>query len=186
MVLVTTTTVMADELMESVYTLFPDNPEKRCKILERGSERDPPPDYVKVECPGYGDYRVRYSTDEDHGSILALFHRKKKMEWPLVTLPQPEGGLCPQGQAWVTAKQLEWRVTKGQGALAPFALIYRVSCVDLMGSTPVTTEILAVAKVSLDQSCLIGKVVATGNKAANVQARTSADTQARTTKCPTF
>lgn len=139
---------------------------------------------MKAECAGYNDYRVRYSTDGDHGSILTLFHRKKKTEWPLVTLPQPEGGLCPRGQAWVSAKQLEWRETKGQGAPAPFALIYRVSCVDLMGPTPVTTEILAVAKVSPDQSCLIGKVGVTGNKAANIQARALADSKARMTQCP--
>ena len=62
--------------------------------------------------------------------------------------PQPEGVLCPQGYAWVTAKQLEWRVVKGKGTPAPFALIYRVSCIDSMSEKQATTEILAVAPLS--------------------------------------
>ncbi len=176
-----TATAIAGEPVASVYTKFPDDPAKRCKVLEQGSNQDPPPDYVKAECPGYQKYRVRYSTDGDHGSILALFHSGTRQESSLTTIPTiEEGVLCPQGFTWVTAKQLEWRVEKN----VPFALIYRVNCEGLSRETPTVTEILAVASVSPIRSCLIGRVIATGNPEANNQARTLADTKARSIKCP--
>ncbi|MER9575272.1 hypothetical protein NKI78_06405 [Mesorhizobium sp. M0400] len=146
--------------------------EKDCVTYAQAEEGDG--DWADLACSGYGGYPVMVSYDDARESLFYGFP-----PGDMTTVWESFSGLNSAGP------KVEWRIeTKGDMAV-PFAVIHRRSISDSEGENK-STEVLIVAKVAqpgAHEGCPIALVLATGNPAANDQARKLADEKARTFAC---
>ncbi|MER8476952.1 hypothetical protein [Mesorhizobium sp. M1163] len=146
--------------------------EKDCVTYAQAEEGDG--DWADLACSGYGGYPVMVSYDDARESLFYGFP-----PGDMTTVWESFSGLNSAGP------KVEWRIeTKGDMAV-PFAVIHRRSISDSEGENK-STEVLIVAKVAqpgAHEGCTIALVLATGNPAANDQARKLADEKARTFAC---
>lgn len=156
--------------ISSVYTDL--DWEKDCVTYAQAEQGDG--DWADLACSGYRGYPVLVSYDDARESLFYGFP-----PGDMTTVWESFSGLNSAGP------NVEWRIeTNGKTAI-PFAVIHRRSIGDSEGENK-STEVLIVAKVAqpdAHEGCTIGLVLATGNPAANDQARKLADEKARTFAC---
>ncbi|MDF3152908.1 hypothetical protein P3C58_13035 [Mesorhizobium sp. XAP10] len=132
-------------------------------------------DWAELACSGYRGYPVLIAYDDARESLFYGFPPGGDM----TTVWESFSDLNSSGA------KVEWRIeTKGDTAV-PYAVIHRRS-ISNPEDEKKPTEVLLVAKVGqMDarDGCTVGLVLATGNPAANDQARKLADDKARTFAC---
>ena len=156
--------------ISSVYTDL--DWKKDCVTYAQAEEGDG--DWASLACSGYRGYPVLIAYDDARESLFYGF---------------PPSDMTPVWESFAglnsAGPELEWRIeTKGDVAV-PFAVIHRRS-ISNPDDENKPTEVLVVAKVAQPEiydGCTVGLVLATGNPAANDQARKVANEQARTFAC---
>jgi hypothetical protein len=148
--------------LDSVYT---DLSGKPCAAVKRNAESGSSVD----ECPGVAGYRLHVLNDDNRSSVTVITPETRAFPldyWNVVT-----GGFSSLGS------RAEWRVRRSGGQVTPVALIVRVNYSDQSHpASPVKRSVLAVAKLTADQICVVRIV---GNAAnANSDARRVADQSA--------
>ncbi|TPM28735.1 hypothetical protein [Mesorhizobium sp. B2-3-4] len=157
--------------ISSAYTDL--DSKKDCVTYAQAQEGDG--DWADLACSGYRGYPVLIGYDDARESLFYGF---------------PPGG--DMTSAWESfsgfnssAAKVEWRIETSGDKAVPFAVIHRRSISNPEDGTS-QTEVLLVAKVAqMDarEGCTVGLVLATGNPAANDQARKIADEKAKSFVC---
>ncbi|MER9305444.1 hypothetical protein NKJ06_06735 [Mesorhizobium sp. M0293] len=146
---------------------------KDCVTYAQAEEGDG--DWAELACSGYRGYPVLIAYDDARESLFYGFPPGGDM----TTVWESFSGFNSSGA------KIEWRIeTKGETAV-PFAAIHRRS-ISNPDDEKKPTDVLLVAKVGqmgARDGCTVGLVLATGNPAANDQARKLADDKARTFAC---
>ena len=154
----------------SVYTDL--DWKKDCVTYAQAEEGDG--DWASLACSGYRGYPVLVAYDDARKSLFYGFPSSD-----MTTVWESFIGFNSAGP------KVEWRVeTKGDNVV-PFAVIHRRSISNPDDETK-PTEVLVVAKVAQPEThegCAVGLVLATGNPAANDEARKLADEKARSFAC---
>ena len=131
-------------------------------------------DWANLACSGYRGYPVLVAYDDARESLYYGFPSDD-----MTAVWESFSGFNSAGP------KIEWRIeTKGDIAI-PFAAIHRRSIGNPEDENK-PTEVLVVAKVAQPEAhdgCTVGLVLATGNPAANDEARKLADEKARTFAC---
>ncbi|MEI8697715.1 hypothetical protein EOD08_24865 [Mesorhizobium sp. M6A.T.Ca.TU.002.02.2.1] len=156
--------------ISSAYTDL--DSKKDCVTYAQAEEGDG--DWASLVCSGYRGYPVLISYDDARESLFYGFPPSD-----MTTVWESFVGLNSAGP------KLEWRIETNGDLAIPFAVIHRRSISDPEGENK-PTEVLVVAKVSQPEKyegCTVGLVLATGNPAANDEARKLADEKARTFAC---
>jgi len=154
-----TTPLFAGNAITSQYTSLE---EKDCQTLQTDEDTGGELWFVE-ECPGVGGYRVRVQYDDARASIILVTSKGKQQ--PLDFERTITHALSHLG------KKLEWRLEKG---ITPVAMIVRVYYREEPEAPQIS--VLAVIKVSSQQSCIVAKIPAGSH--ANQKARAIADTAA--------
>ncbi|TIX03248.1 MAG: hypothetical protein E5V57_19630 [Mesorhizobium sp.] len=131
-------------------------------------------DWASLACSGYRGYPVLIAYDDARESLFYGF---------------PSSDMTAVWESFIAfnsaAPKLEWRVETNGDLAIPFAVIHRRSISNPEGENK-PTDVLIVAKVAQPENyegCTVGLVLATGNPAANDEARKLADEKARTFAC---
>ncbi|TPL70810.1 hypothetical protein [Mesorhizobium sp. B2-3-15] len=132
-------------------------------------------DWADLACSGYRGYPVLVGYDDARESLFYGFPPGGDMTsvWESFSALNSSGA------------KVEWRVETNGDKAVPFAVIHRRSISNGEDETK-KTEVLLVAKVAqMDarDGCTVGLVLATGNPAANDQARKIADEKAKGFAC---
>jgi hypothetical protein len=132
-------------------------------------------DWADLACSGYRGYPVLIAYDDARESFFYGF--------------PPNGDMTKAWESFIGfnsgAGKVEWRIETKAEMAVPFAVIHRRSISNPEDENK-PTDVLIVAKVGqMDtrDGCTVGLVMATGNPAANDQARKLADEKARTFAC---
>lgn len=145
---------------------------KDCVIYAQAEEGDG--DWASLACSGYRGYSVLVAYDDARKSLFYGFPSSD-----MTTVWESFVGFNSAGP------RLEWRIETIGDRAVPFAVIHRRS-ISNPDDENKPTEVLVVAKVSQPEKyegCTVGLVLATGNPAANDEARKLADEKARTFAC---
>ncbi|PAP96512.1 hypothetical protein [Mesorhizobium wenxiniae] len=131
-------------------------------------------DWASLACSGYRGYPVLIAYDDARESLFYGF---------------PSSDMTAVWESFIAfnsaAPKLEWRIETNGDLAIPFAVIHRRSISNPEGENK-PTDVLIVAKVAQPENyegCTVGLVLATGNRAANDEARKLADEKARTFAC---
>lgn len=120
-------------------------------------------------CPGVAGYRLLVASDDARMSVTVVDPAGVEQEldyWTVVT--RSFSTLGPKA---------EWRVSRGQGATRPVALIVRVNASEQQDpSNPKSVSYLAVAKITPEKICVTDSIRPTPD--ANERARRAADRSA--------
>ena len=129
-----------------------------------------------MACSGYRGYPVLLSHGDLRESVFFGFPPAGSLPWE--SFP-----------AWNYAgSKIEWRVDTDGDRRIPFAAILRWSVSTDPARPKKVTQVLVISKVAQMQDrngCVIGLVMASGNPAANGEARRIADEKAKTFACGT-
>ncbi|TIS97088.1 hypothetical protein [Mesorhizobium sp.] len=131
-------------------------------------------DWASLTCSGYRGYPVLIAYDDARESLFYGFPSSD-----MTTVWESFVGFNSAGP------KLEWRIETNGDRAVPFAVIHRRSISNPEDESK-STEVLVVAKVSQPEKyegCTVGLVLATGNPAANDEARKLADEKARSFAC---
>lgn len=152
--------------MSSAYTDL--NTETDCTVIAAADAEDGG-DWVSLVCNGHRGYPVFVDYADARESLF---------------YGHPPAG--DPGRAWESfdgfnhvGPKIEWRLEQRNGGAVPFATIHRWFVIDFEDPDR-QVEVLVVAKVGQPderQGCVVGYVVATGNRDANEKARRIADNQ---------
>jgi hypothetical protein len=155
--------------LSSVYTDL--DPTQDCVTYAQAEEGDG--EWADLACSGYRGYPVLIAYDDARESLFYGF---------------PPGEMTSVWESFSglnsSAAKIEWRIETLGDKAVPFAAIHRRSVSS--GDGEKKTEVLLVAKVAQmagRDGCTVGLVLATGNPAANGQARKLADEKARGFVC---
>lgn len=155
--------------VSSEYTKL--NTETDCTVFSSAGQGDG--DWANLTCNGYRGYPVLIYYSDLRESLHYGF--------------PPPGDLAPRWESFggfnSTSDTIEWRIETGESGPVPFATIHRWKVSDVNGDGEI--QVLVVERVAGPggNGCVVGYVVATGNKDANVQARQVADNVARSFTC---
>ena len=136
---------------------------KDCSVFAAAGEDDG--DWANLTCNGFRGYPVLIY----YGDLRESLH----YGFP------PGGDLAPRWESFggfnSTSGTIEWRVEGSDNGPEPFATIHRWTVSDINSDGEI--QVLVVEKVAAPgrDGCVVGYVVATGNKNANQQARDVAD-----------
>jgi len=157
------------EEIKSAYTEF--DAERDCLIVDHEEGED----WVHLVCSGYKGYPVfLYYSDVRESAFYGFPPQDGRPAWESFT------GFNNAGQ------EIEWRIEIDDGREIPFATIHRWFVATDPENPAEDTEVLVVHKVGQIgewEGCVIGHVVATGNRSANEKARQIADEHARDFEC---
>ncbi|UVK39865.1 hypothetical protein LHFGNBLO_001278 [Mesorhizobium sp. AR10] len=145
---------------------------KDCVTYAHAEEGDG--DWASLTCSGYRGYPVLVSYDDARESLFYGFPSSD-----MTAVWESFSGFNSAGP------KVEWRIETKGDIVIPFAVIHRRS-ISNPDDQNKPNEVLLVAKVSQPETysgCTVGLVQATGNPAANDQARKLADEKARTFAC---
>ncbi len=160
--------VSAGEISSEYTKLYP---EKDCTVFAAAGEGDG--DWANLTCNGFRGYPVLIY----YGDLRESLH----YGFP------PGGDLAPRWESFggfnSTSGTIEWRVKGSENGPKPFAAIHRWTVSDINSDGEI--QVLVVEKVAGPggDGCVVGYVVATGNKNANEQAREVADELAGNFAC---
>jgi hypothetical protein len=149
-------TVSADSVTSVYSSLY------KCKLVTVGH------DYSTSACAGVGGYNLRLEYDDSRESITVISPNGRKH--PLNFWEVISSGFSSVGQ------KAEWRVTKRNGRLVPFALIVRFDASENPEDSTKVTSYLAVAKITPQKICVTDKIPPSST--ANEDARRAADASA--------
>ena len=145
---------------------------KDCVTYAQAGEGDG--DWASLVCSGYRGYPVLIGYDDARESVYYGFPSDDMTAvWESFTAFNGSG------------PKVEWRIETNGDKAVPFAAIHRRSISNPEDQNK-PTEVLLVAKVGQMEArdgCTVGLVLATGNPAANDQARKLADEKARMFAC---
>jgi hypothetical protein len=155
--------VQAEAQVGSVYT---DLSGPKCRTVKTDRETGG----SEQKCPGVGGFHLLVADDDERMSVTVVSPDGKSHPldyWEVITTAFSSLG-----------KKAEWRVTRKQGRVEPFALIVRVEASEQEDpGNPKKRSYLAVAKITPAAICVVGKINSVGD--ANAQARQAADNSAR-------
>ena len=154
-------TVASAGEIRSEYTKL--DTDRDCSVFSSAAEGDG--DWANLTCNGYRGYPV----------IIYYSDLRESLHYGF----PPDGDLAPRWESFggfnSTSDTIEWRIEDGDRGPKPFATIHRWTVSDINGDGEI--QVLVVEKVAQPggDGCVVGYVVATGNKGANEQAREIAD-----------
>lgn len=153
----------------SAYTAL--DAERDCIIIDREEGED----WADLVCSGYKGYPVfLYYGDARESAFYGFPSQEGRPTWKSFTSFNNAG------------LKIEWRIESDDGREVPFATIHRWFVAADPENPAGRTEVLVVHKVGQIgewEGCVIGHVVATGNRSANEKARQIADEHARDFEC---
>ena len=145
---------------QSIYTSLDPKQCKKVRTIESG-------DY-EGRCPGVAGYSLLVVEGDLRQNITVITPQKKQHSlelWNVVS--SAFSSLGPRA---------EWRVTKKEGKVAPYALIVRYNASEDVEHPDKLTSYLAVAKITSSSICVIEKIPPDAK--ANELARVAADSAA--------
>lgn len=159
------------DTVSSAYTDL--NVDRDCAVFSINEEGGA---FANMVCPGWRGYPVLIFSGDLRESVFYGF--------------MPGGASPPAWESFAafnsTGPRVEWRVRTGKTRTVPFATIHRWFVNEDPDNPSKATEVLVVAKVGQveeREGCVVGLVLATGNRNANAEARRIADERAQGFRC---
>ncbi|PSB03329.1 hypothetical protein [Merismopedia glauca] len=143
--------------VDSIYTNLTGSQCRQVSITE--------PSGSVSRCVGFGKYKLLVLEDDLRVSVNVITPTGKTFPlnyWQVITSNFSSLG-----------NKAEWRVSKKQGKVSPFALIIRVNAYEFPEQPEKFRSYLAVAKITANQICVIDKIPPSANQ--NQLARQAAD-----------
>jgi hypothetical protein len=147
--------------IDSVYTNLSGSQCRQVSITE--------PSGSVSRCPGFGKYKLLVLEDDLRVSVNVINPTGKTFKlnyWQVITPNFSTLG-----------NKAEWRVSKKQGKVTPFALIIRVNANEFPEQPSKVRSYLAVAKITPNQICVVDKIPPSSNQ--NKVARQAADNSSK-------